>query len=525
MVRKIATLALLGASLWACDKEEGPRAVEPAEPAATAEASPPGQAPAEQPAALPDPGDAEGKAPEQPGAGELPSDAEVMAAYDKPSEHWFGVYMLGKKVGHAQMRSAATDEGLSNRTRVVMKVQAPGATVEMQLEEERVYQREAPWGLVRSTFVQNASGLEDKRKLVVDGGKMTLERWLNGTAKKPRSLEPTKENLRAALATMPSNFDRVKVGDAVRVTMWNWEAEQDDEVSVAVKSIEEALHSGVKTKVATLDTRYERLGLTLTSRVTAEGVPLELSMGSALRLKLEEKSVAQSGLVGLDIIGAGVDVDRKLGPPRDIKELKLALEVPKGYRPPSAPNQIVEAGEGERLVVTLKSAPGAEVSAEDRQKALALEATIDHDAESIVAKAKALTEGAKDDRDKAHRIARFVHEALDKELATHLPSASTVLDKKVGDCTEHSWLFVALARAAGLPARPVYGVAYVGDGHQKFGYHAWVEVALDGRWEMMDPTWGELVADATHLRLSGELSDVASVMGGMKITVLEEPKR
>ena len=31
-------------------------------------------------------------------------------------------------------------------------------------------------------------------------------------------------------------------------------------------------------------------------------------------------------------------------------------------------------------------------------------------------------------------------------------------------------------------------------------YHAWAEVMLEGRWVTVDPTWGQLPADVTHLR-------------------------
>jgi transglutaminase-like putative cysteine protease len=87
-------------------------------------------------------------------------------------------------------------------------------------------------------------------------------------------------------------------------------------------------------------------------------------------------------------------------------------------------------------------------------------------------------------------------------------------------------------RAAKIPARPVYGVAYTGDGESLFAYHAWVEVALTvpasdptqpavERWVAIDPTWGEERADATHLQLGSSLSEVASTLGGLTIESAE----
>ena len=83
-----------------------------------------------------------------------------------------------------------------------------------------------------------------------------------------------------------------------------------------------------------------------------------------------------------------------------------------------------------------------------------------------------------------------------------LYSASMVLEKRVGDCTEHTQLFIALARSVGIPAREVSGLAYMGDGYRCFVWHAWAEVALDGHWVQVDPTFGEPVADPTHIKLS-----------------------
>jgi len=39
------------------------------------------------------------------------------------------------------------------------------------------------------------------------------------------------------------------------------------------------------------------------------------------------------------------------------------------------------------------------------------------------------------------------------------------------------------------------------DNAPAFGFHAWAEVALDGHWVQVDPTWDEPVADATHVVL------------------------
>lgn len=116
----------------------------------------------------------------------------------------------------------------------------------------------------------------------------------------------------------------------------------------------------------------------------------------------------------------------------------------------------------------------------------------------IVARAQRIAAGTRDPRLIALRINRWVHDSLRKEITVGIPSALHVLHTRAGDCNEHAQLYVALARAAGVPARVAAGLAYV-DG--RFYYHAWPEVRLR-TWVAVDPTFGQFPADAAHLRFT-----------------------
>ncbi len=98
----------------------------------------------------------------------------------------------------------------------------------------------------------------------------------------------------------------------------------------------------------------------------------------------------------------------------------------------------------------------------------------------------------------ARMLTEWVHQQLEKEATVGIPNALHALNTRRGDCNEHTALFVALARAIGLPARTAAGLVYV-DG--RFYYHAWPEVYLTD-WVPVDPTFGQFPADATHLRLT-----------------------
>ena len=109
--------------------------------------------------------------------------------------------------------------------------------------------------------------------------------------------------------------------------------------------------------------------------------------------------------------------------------------------------------------------------------------------------------------DKADALTAFVHGFLDyRDIARPRTVFDTLRDRH-GDCTEFADLYTTLARAVGVPARTVVGLAYrAGSAPQEgaFALHAWNEVAIDGRWRSVDPTWGQTRLAATHLPLPAD---------------------
>jgi len=117
-------------------------------------------------------------------------------------------------------------------------------------------------------------------------------------------------------------------------------------------------------------------------------------------------------------------------------------------------------------------------------------------APSIRAAAREIVGGESDPASAALRLTHWVAAHLRKEVTPGVPSAARVLAQGRGDCNELTVLYVALARAAGLPARPVAGLVDLGG---RFYYHAWPEVYL-GDWVAVDPTLDQFPADAGHVR-------------------------
>ncbi|MDE3217305.1 MAG: transglutaminase domain-containing protein [Gemmatimonadota bacterium] len=156
----------------------------------------------------------------------------------------------------------------------------------------------------------------------------------------------------------------------------------------------------------------------------------------------------------------------------------------------------------------------------DVEAATGPEPLVESDNRSIQVLAKRLRGGERDPRVVAERINRWVHDSLRKRISFGVPDALQVLRARSGDCNEHTQLYIALARAAGIPARAVAGLAYV---NGKFYYHAWPEVYL-GRWVAVDPTFGEFPADAAHVRfVVGGLArqvELVHLIGVLRVQVL-----
>ena len=148
------------------------------------------------------------------------------------------------------------------------------------------------------------------------------------------------------------------------------------------------------------------------------------------------------------------------------------------------------------------------------------ERLLQSDDSAIVALAERIRGDTRNPRVAAERLARWVHDSLEKRISFSIPSATQVLRARAGDCNEHTQLYVALARAIGLPARAAAGLAYVGG---KFYYHAWPEVFL-GDWVAVDPTFGQFPADAAHLRFViggfSKQAELLRLIGRLRIDVV-----
>lgn len=285
-------------------------------------------------------------------------------------------------------------------------------------------------------------------------------------------------------------------------------------------------------------------GLTLHAWVTAAGDVLkeELPLGLVAVRETEEEArfgmglkhgglsssvVPEASTGSTDIIGA--TSAQLIGTfPADPATLSRAVfeldDLPPGKFELSEGRQRLS---GRRLTVVKEqvpptSAPIADAGPEVAQ-AVAAEPLIQSDHPNIVKKAREIVGDTQDGVRRVRMIMAWLAENMEQVNVVGVPSALETLQTLRGDCNEHTTLFAALARAVGLPTRVDVGMV-----HQqgRFFYHAWAEVMLDGNWVTVDPTWGQLPADVTHLRfVRGSLREqlaMFNVIGRIKEVTLVE---
>jgi hypothetical protein len=275
----------------------------------------------------------------------------------------------------------------------------------------------------------------------------------------------------------------------------------------------------------------EFAGVRVTSWITETGDVLREESPTGLVAVREDRQRAVSlgeADLGLDVLEAAAVVPEgatRIADPTAVKRLRLRVEGVELQRE-------AMSGVGQTLrgdVVEIRDprdlAPGPLDDHLDRY--LGPETLVESDDPTILAAANEAVAGAEDDRTRAERLLRYVNSRLEKRPTVSIPSAREVLKARIGDCNEHTALYVAMARAVGLPARSAVGLVHL---NGAFYYHAWPEVflrtdAARGLWLPVDPTLDQFPADATHLRLlRGGLdrqTEIVAFIGQVRLTILE----
>lgn len=353
----------------------------------------------------------------------------------------------------------------------------------------------------------------------------------------------TKQGARAAERTIP--LPKHSLAESRRFEVWlhdakkgatfvrwgtDWDGDDVDVKETYTFQAKKSAHWG-GVQVPTYAMMAATQGANVSIQLLQSGVPFSFETGGLLSVQLEKEELAKK-LDGkpVDLMTASsIFIKRDLGRRADRVE-KLTLEVTglDDFKLPPSHRQRQRGGKGKIAIVELdrdfRVPKGSALTRAETTENTKATPRSQSDHEAIRKKAREIVGKEKDPLKKAVLLQKWVYRKVRKTYVENADNALAVLDSLAGDCTEHTLLFVALARAAGVPAREVGGLAYVkAKGKPQFGWHAWAEVHDGSQWVSIDPTWDQTYVDATHVKFSEGPDDQAwiNVAGKLKIEVLK----
>ena len=193
-----------------------------------------------------------------------------------------------------------------------------------------------------------------------------------------------------------------------------------------------------------------------------------------------------------------VPLGAPLATPRELTSLTLRVHVP-GDADVRAWPALRPDGNGQWLLTT-RGETDRSVRVEERAPLTRSTPSLPADSPAIERLAARAVRDAHAPSDRLDALVAFVHRYVEYVERDGVQTVADTLRTRRGDCTEYADLLTTMARALGLPARTVTGLAYDAD-RARFALHSWNEVAVAGQWRAVDPTWDQVRLDATHIRL------------------------
>ncbi|MEM1229095.1 MAG: transglutaminase-like domain-containing protein [Pseudomonadota bacterium] len=401
--------------------------------------------------------------------------AELATASTMLGERWYSLRLEGTQVGFYRARASRTRSGawlFATELRFALGDGAPVAVTESYR-----FAASAPYTLEAAEHRVRRDEDEDSVSVTQEGAQLLARR---------RSADRD-------LPTEPISW-RYTLSDYLAFETWLREQQPPVGASLALKSpkleqleliseqlVLDSVEGGryrVRKRAAPGDTLIE---------LDAQLLPVRLQLAGLFELERTDRATALAARTPLKRASYRLPLSDRL--PRHTQLAQLRLRAV-GSGAPEFPDPLVLTANP-----VLPAADGSYLKA-----TLAL--PVDHpDVTALIA---SLGLRQLPPRQRLEKLVRYVHNRLRYDRSVSFRPVLTLLEDPRGDCTEFADLLTTLARAAGLPARTVIGMAYEDGAQPALAFHAWNQVQVDGRWQAVDPTWNQLKVDATHWPLPAD---------------------
>jgi transglutaminase superfamily protein len=463
-------------------------------------------------------------------------------------EEWFRLLLNGQPAGFARQREEPTPTG-GTATSTFQRIVVSRDTDTIAMEVESLVEETASGELVKFRMVQRMAATDEVTEGVVRGDRMAITARGLGN---PRQAETPYD--RRAIG--PHRLNQLfleklrKPGDSEsRITFYPEKTSCGSATATLVG--EEALpfpdgprkllHRAIRCEIlpgTSIDEWYDAEGKVWKTSMVLPAMNIETWRSTSQEI-LREKYASPPEV----FFSASIRPDKPLANPAAGEEVVYRFTLKSGdfkslgidglFR--AAGQTVVrEDSPSSRTVRIARVAPAASLrrpvaAPPGEEESLAPSIYIQSDDPLIISLARDAVGSRTDAFEAARSLELWVKQNVEfKDLKTLFASAKEVAEKRVGDCTEHSVLLAALARAAGIPARVVSGLVWY---RSSFVGHMWTEVWID-RWIPLDGTRPRGGAGPDHIAItesslgtssaSAMFFDMVQVIGNLRIEVLEE---
>jgi hypothetical protein len=434
---------------------------------------------------------------------------------------WYGVYIQGKKVG--TFRATRALEGTGADTRYVefedmrMKLLSFGQKSDMTMIQRQEFDARPPYALRRVELTET-SGTSKQHYLLTPSGKGYTLTYTAGHEVRTKQVSSIDYTLSDSLTDEIWLRQGAKPGARIITRSFDVKEMELDQYTSKLLATKTSLVKGVSVVYHEVESVSRKEKIITLARHDQKGRLISGTMGGFIELRLEPEAQAKNIEYSTDLFVLGMArIDKALGRSRDVTALELEIVGKTGAVFPAGPRQLRVANPSGSAVLKLGKRHGRETRASAKEIADALAETSAYPISDLKVQelARKAIGDAQTPRDKVKRLVHLVHRFIEPSLTADGPNLYELLDKKKGDCKSYALLLTTLMRAAGIPAREVGGLVYMGDDQKAFGGHAWNEVVLDGCWVPVDASCGEVDVDATHISFGSDAEGTKNMVSAL----------
>lgn len=435
----------------------------------------------------------------------------------QPQEHWYDMSMMGMKIGymHIFLEKAEYEGEEMIRSRINTVMQLKGFGNNMKIEMNRIEYSDSNFMPRYFVSTSNESGEKKVEGKIKDGtAYMTIT--LNGETTKSEVAVPDEVISDTVAVNYLLSKDRLKVGEKLNYHTFSFDFLQPIKTELSVVDKTSLTYDSEEKQVYILKQKMDIMGgITARTWVTRDGTAYK----------------SATDMMGMSMTATKTDRETALG---DVDEVDVMLGtriIPTGKKLKRGASQLVanvqlSKGSLDKAIVT-NSRQKLEVNSErsgvlsieipqveeedcvdlpvqnpELQTFLSSTAFIEAEHPDIRAKAIEVVDGEVNSWRASKKLCKWVYKSItEKNLSGGFNSSLKTFESRAGDCTEHTVLLIAMARSVGIPARICSGLIFA---RNAFYYHFWPEVYV-GTWVQMDPSLGQVIADANHIQLQGNI--------------------